>query len=156
MVIHTIRDLLSRHPAFRDFDDPALDLISGCGTNAHFPAGQLIFREGDAADKVYIIRHGDAVIEIPAPGKGGLTLESLHEGDVLDWSWLAPPQRTMSDARAVTDVSAISLDAACVLSKCEEHPQLGYQMFKLWLPHLAQRLHAQRLQLLDLYGDDAR
>lgn len=155
MVIHTIRDLLSEHPAFRDFDEAALDLIAGCGTNAHFPAGQLIFREGDPADKVYIIRHGDAVIEISAPGKSGLTLESLHEGDVLDWSWLSPPQKTMSDARAVTDVTAISLDAGCVLRKCDENPHLGHQMFKLWLPHLAQRLHAQRLQLLDLYGTDA-
>ncbi|MGI1661478.1 cyclic nucleotide-binding domain-containing protein [Palleronia sp. KMU-117] len=156
MAIHTIRDLLAGHPAFRDFDDEALDLIAGCGTNVHFTAGRPIFREGDPADKVFILRHGDAAIEIAAPGAGPIVVESLHPGDVVDWSWLVPPRRAMSDARAVTDVSAISLDASCVLRKCDEHPGLGYQMFKLWLPHLAQRVRAQRLQLLDLYGPDAR
>lgn len=156
MVIHSIRDLLSGHPAFRDFDDEALDLIAGCGRNAIFPAGRLIFREGDPADTVYILRRGDVAIEVAAPGKGALIVESLHEGDVVDWSWLVPPRRAMSDARAVTDVGAIGLDATCVLKKCDEHPSLGYQMFKLWLPHLARRVRAQRLQLLDLYGADAR
>lgn len=156
MLIHKIRDLLAEHPAFRDFDAEALDLIAGCGSNARFPAGTLIFREGDPADKVHILRRGDAAIEIAAPGKGGMTVESLHEGDVIDWSWLVPPHRAMSDARAVTDVSVIGLDAACVLGKCDENPRLGYQMFKLWLPHLAERVRAQRLQLLDLYGSDAQ
>jgi CRP-like cAMP-binding protein len=156
MVIHTIRDLLAEHPAFRNFDDEALDLIAGCGTNVQFEAGQLIFREGEAADKVLILRRGDAAIEVSAPGAGPLIVESLHPGDVVDWSWLVPPHRAMSDARAVTDVGAISLDAACVLRKCDEHPSLGYQMFRLWLPHLARRVQAQRLQLLDLYGGHAR
>lgn len=156
MAIHSIRELLSEHPAFRDFDSDALDLIAGCGSNVQFPAGQLIFREGDPADRIFILRRGDAAIEITEPGKGPTIVESLHPGDLVDWSWLVPPHRAMSDARAVTDVGAIGLDAACVLRKCDEHPNLGYQMFKLWLPHLARRVRAQRLQLLDLYGTDAR
>lgn len=156
MTMRSIRDLVSEHPAFRDFDAEALDLISGCGANAHFAAGQMIFREGDPAEKVYILRRGEAAIEVAAPGKAATIVESLHPGDVVDWSWLVPPQRTMSDARAISDVSAIALDAACVLRKCDEHPSLGYQMFKLWLPHLARRVRAQRLQLLDIYGAGAR
>jgi CRP-like cAMP-binding protein len=84
-----------------------------------------------------------------------LTVETVHPGDVLDWSWLVPPYRTMSDARAVTDVAALRLDAACVRRKCDEAPALGYQMFKLWMPHLARRLRVQHMQLLDLYKTDA-
>ncbi|MDJ1015571.1 MAG: cyclic nucleotide-binding domain-containing protein [Paracoccaceae bacterium] len=155
MVIKTIRDILEEHPAFKSFDDDALDLISGCGTNEHFAAGSMILREGDDASKVHILRKGDAAIEIAAPGTGPLIVETLHAGDVVDWSWLVPPRRAMSDARAVTEVSAISLDANCVLGKCDEHPNLGYQMFKLWLPHLAERVRNGRMQLLDLYGANA-
>ena len=156
MTIHTIRDLLAEHPGFRDFDDEALDLIAGCGVNTRFAAGEVMFREGAPADKVLILRRGDAAIEVAAPGRGAITIETVHAGDIVDWSWLLPDRQAMADARAVTDVHAIALDAACVLGKCDDHPGLGYQMFKLWLPHLAQRIRCQRLQLLDLYGSDVR
>lgn len=156
MTIRTIRTILEEHPAFQHFDSEALDLMAGCGSNQHFSAGDMICREGEPVTKVIILRRGDAAIEVAAPQKGPLIVESLHPGDLVDWSWLVPPYRAMSDARAVTDVSAIALQADCVLRKCDEHPDLGYQMFKLWLPHLAGRVRAQRLQLLDLYGSDER
>lgn len=155
MAIRSIRDTLAAHPAFRDFDDDALDLIAGCGANARFAAGQMILNEGEAAGSVFILRGGDAAIELATPGRGPITVETAHAGDVLDWSWLVPPYRALSDARAVTDVAALRLDAACIRGKCDAAPALGYQMFKLWMPHLARRLRAQHLQLLDLYGADA-
>ncbi|WP_289154777.1 cyclic nucleotide-binding domain-containing protein [uncultured Salipiger sp.] len=156
MAHQTIRDILADHPAFLGFEGAALDLIADCGLNMRYRAGDLLFREGDAAETVLILRHGDAAIELAAPGRGTLRVESLHPGDIVDWSWLLPPCRAMSDARAVTDVAAIALDARCVLDKCDEHTELGYRLFRLWLPHLARRVRMQRLQLLDLYGSHAR
>lgn len=155
MQIKSIRQILEDHPAFEHFDDEALDLVAGCGTNQTYDAGQMLFREGDDARKVFILRRGDVAIEISAPQKDPLVVETRHPGDIVDWSWLVPPYRAMSDARAITDVGAISLDADCILGKCDAHPGLGYQMFKQWLPHLASRVRAQRLQLLDLYGSNA-
>ena len=154
MEIHTIKDILTPHPVFKDFDEETLDLLSGCGRIEHFKKGQFIYREGDEADKVYIIRKGDVAIEIAAPGRPPLVVESLKAGDIAGWSWMVPPYRSSADALAVTDVSAVSLDATCMRGKCDDHPALGYQMFKTWLPHLTKRVRAQRLQLLDLYGAD--
>ena len=156
MQIKTVKDMLQAHPVFRGFDDDSLTLIAGCGRNERYKAGSFIFREGDDADKVYMLRGGDVAIEMSAPGKGALIVETLHAGEILGWSWLIPPYRHMSDARAVTDVSAVSLDAQCVRGKCDDEPMLGYQMFQEWIPHLASRVRAQRLQLLDLYGSNAR
>lgn len=155
MAMRSIRDMLATHPAFRDFDADALDLIAGCGANARFAAGEMILREGEEAASVFILRRGHAAVELAMPGRGPVTVETAHEGDVLDWSWLVPPYRVMSDARAQTDVAALRLDAACIRGKCDAAPALGYQMFKLWMPHLARRLRVQHLQLLDLYGADA-
>ncbi|MDJ0631006.1 MAG: cyclic nucleotide-binding domain-containing protein [Rhodobacter sp.] len=152
MELHSIKDLLADHPVFKDFDEETLDLLAGCGRNEHFAKGSLIYKEGDEADKVYIIRRGDVAIEIAAPGRPAIVVETLNQGDVAGWSWLVPPYRSSADARAVTEVSAVSLDANCVRGKCDDHPALGYQIFKTWLPHLTKRVRAQRLQLLDLYG----
>ena len=155
MAIKTIRDHLAENPVFSGFDGDTLDLVAGCGHNVHFEAGDQLLREGTDADAVILLRHGDVAIEVAAPQKDPLIVETLHEGDIVDWSWLVPPYRNMSDARALTDVRAISLDAGCIRGKCDDYPKLGYQMFKHWLPHLAGRIRAQRLQVLDLYGADA-
>jgi len=155
MRIHGIEEILAEHPVFRSFDADTQKLLAGCGRNEHFAAGDTIFREGEDTEKVYILRTGDVAIEIAAPERAPMIVETLHAGDVLGWSWLVPPYRSMSDAVALTDVRAVSLEANCVRGKCDENPALGYQMFQNWLPHLTKRVRAQRLQLLDLYGAKA-
>ena len=91
-------------------------------------------------------------IEIAAPQRDALIVETAHDGDFVAWSWIVPPYRARSDARATSEVSAISLDAVCMRKKCEDNPVLGYQMFKTFVPVVAHRLHSLRMQLLDLYG----
>jgi CRP-like cAMP-binding protein len=155
MQTHDMKALLAAHPLLAGFDAETVAQLAGCARNLTWRAGETIFREGDPADRAFILRAGDVAVEIAAPGRAPMVVETLHPGDVLGWSWLTPPHRAMADARAMTDVRAIALDAACLRRKCDESPALGYQMFKAWLPHLAARMKAQRLQMLDLYGADA-
>jgi hypothetical protein len=58
----------------------------------------------------------------------------------------------MFDARCVALTRAIGIDAACLRGKCEADHDLGYELMKRFLPILVQRLHATRLQILDVYG----
>jgi CRP/FNR family cyclic AMP-dependent transcriptional regulator len=152
MKTHGFVELLASHPVFKDFDEATLALLAGCARNEHFAAGSTIYGESDGADKVYILRHGDVAVEIATPERAPLIVETLHAGDVLGWSWMVPPYRHMSNARALADVRAVSLDAICLRGKCDENPILGYRMFQHLLPHMARRVTALRLQLLDLYG----
>jgi CRP/FNR family cyclic AMP-dependent transcriptional regulator len=152
MTILTVRDLLAEHPLFARFDAEALDELAGCTRTEQIAKGALVLREGEAADKVFVLRSGDVAIEMAAPGRAPMIIETLHEGDILGVSWLVPPYRHMADARAMSDVRALSLDAACLRRKCDESPEIGYAFFKAWLPHVAGRMRMQRLRLLDLYA----
>lgn len=144
--------LLAEHPFFQGFDAPALALMAGCARNERFDAGQSIFKQGDDADRFYIVRHGQVSVEICAPPKGRLPLQTLGEGEVLGWSWLVPPFTWSFDARALTLVRAISLDAPCLRRKCENNHELGYRLLQRFIPVMADRLTAARLQLQDLYA----
>lgn len=155
MPIREIAEILTGQPVFAGFDAETMALLAGCARNERFAPGSMIFREGDAADKVFILRKGDVAEEIATPAHEPMIVETLHAGDILGWEWLVPPYRSLSDARALTAVSAVSLDAACLRRKCDANPVLGYRMFQHWLPHLTRRVRAQRLQLLDLYGSRA-
>lgn len=152
MQIHGFEEILTAHPVFSEFEPDLIELLAGCAKNVHFAAGDTIYAEGGSADAILILRHGDVAVEISAPHRAPMIVETLHEGDILGWSWIVPPYRHASDARALSEVRAISLDAVCLRGKCDANPVLGYRIFQHWLPHMARNVHALRMQLLDLYG----
>jgi len=152
MTILSVRDLLAEHPLFARFDAASLDELAGCARTEQVPKGAMVLQEGAAADKVFLLRKGDVAVEIATPCRAPMIVETLHAGDILGIGWLVPPYRHMADARAISDIRALSLDAACLRRKCDEAPAIGYAFFKAWLPHLAGRMQMQQLRLLDLYG----
>ncbi len=147
-----IKQILQEHPFFARFPAAQSELISGCARNRMFAAGQYLFHEGDTANEFFVIRHGHVALEIVAPGQPPIIFGTLGEGEIVGASWLVPPYRWTFDARAVELTRTIGIDAACLRGKCEADHDLGYEMMKQFLPVIVQRLHATRLQLLDVYG----
>ena len=151
----SMADILAAHPLFAGLDKEITDLLGGCATNAHFAAGTYLFKEGDPADVFYLLRAGDVALDLRMPGRGRLTVETVHPGHLVGASWMLPPYRWRFDARAVGDVRATGVDAACLRNKCDAEPRLGYQVMQRFLPVLAERLESARIQLLDLYAPPA-
>ncbi len=144
--------LLKEHPFFQGMEPTVCTIIAGCAANERFNAGDYIFREGEPADKFYLLRHGNVALEIHAPGREPIIVETLQAGDILGWSWLVPPFKWRADARAIQLVRAISLDAKCLREKYESNHDLGYELFKRFVPVMARRMEAGRLQIIDVYG----
>jgi len=147
-----IEHILKEHPFFAGLPPAQGKLIAGCARNHMFNAGQYLFHEGEPANEFFVIRHGHVALEIVAPGQAPLVFATLGQGEIVGASWLVPPYRWTFDARAVELTRAIGIDAACLRGKCEADHDLGYAMMKRFLSVLVQRLHATRLQILDIYG----
>jgi len=147
-----IDELLVEIDVFRGLRDEDLDLIAGCAFNRVFGDGDYLLREGEPAGEFFAIRHGTVALETFVPQRGAMTIETLHGGDVLGWSWLVPPHRTVHDARALGVVRAIAFDGACLRAKCDADPRLGYELLKRFTEVIVERLQATRLRLLDVYG----
>ena len=154
--VEAIDRMISEHPFFKGMDRHYQSIIAGCAQNVSFEAGSYLLREGGSADTFYLIRHGAVAIEVHAPGKPGVTLETIHEDDILGWSWLLPPYRWMFDARATQLTRAIAIDADCLRRKAEEDHSLGYELYTRILPVMSERLGAARLRLLDIYANPGR
>lgn len=146
--------LVAEHPLFADLEAPYLELIAGCAKNVRFEAGERIFREGGKADEFYLVRHGQVAVEVFAPGRGSITIETLHAGQVLGWSWLLPPYRWHHDARAVELTRALAFDAECLRGKSDRDARFGLELMRRFAPLIVQRLERAELQLLDVYGRD--
>ncbi|MEJ2625002.1 MAG: cyclic nucleotide-binding domain-containing protein [Pseudolabrys sp.] len=143
---------VGEHPFFAGLDRQYSDLVSGCARNHRFDADEYLFHEGDAANEFFLIRHGKVALEITAPGRAPIIFATLGEGEVVGASWVVPPYKWMFDARALEVTRAIGINAECLRGKCEADHHLGYEMMKRFLPVFVKRLHATRLQILDVYG----
>jgi CRP/FNR family transcriptional regulator, cyclic AMP receptor protein len=150
--VQTIDELLGEVDVFRGLADEHLELIAGCALNRVFGAGEHLLREGEPANAFFAIRHGIVALETFVPQRGAVTIETLHGGDVLGWSWLVPPHRTVFDARALGVVRTLAFDGACLRGKCEQDPRLGFELMKRFAAVIVERLQATRLRMLDVYG----
>jgi CRP-like cAMP-binding protein len=148
----TIDELLGEHDFFKNFSDAERKTISGCGKLEHFESNVWLAREGDPAQAFYLIRRGQASIEVHMPQYGGMILQTVKPGDIVGWSWLFPPYRWTSDVKARDDLTVIAFDGLCLREKCERDPGLGYRLMKDFARIMTQRLQDTRLQLLDIYG----
>jgi CRP-like cAMP-binding protein len=152
--VQTVEELLEQAPALQALVPSHRRTLADCARNCAFEPGERIMREGDPADAFYIIREGAVAIETDVPGRGAVVMQTLHDGELLGWSWLVPPYRTAFDARSVGTTHAIALDGACLRGRCESDPALGYDLMKLISTVFVERLQDARLRLLDLYGKD--
>jgi len=148
----TLEPILSELQVFEGMQAEHLALMAGCAANARFDAGEFIGRQGEPADKFWIIRQGRVAIEIHAPGRGTVTIATVGENEVLGWSWLLPPHQLHFDARALTATRALALDGRCLRNKFSTDHKLGYEVMRRFAPLIVQRLEATSIQLLDLYG----
>ncbi len=150
--MRTLTDLMDEVPALGTLTPEHRGTIAGCTRNRAFAPGEALMREGGPADTFYVIRGGDVAIETEVPGRGAVTLETLHGGEVVGWSWLLEPYTSAFGARALTTTRTLAIDGACLRGKCEADPALGYDLLKLLAAVFAVRLQETRLRLLDLYG----
>jgi CRP/FNR family transcriptional regulator, cyclic AMP receptor protein len=148
----TLEPLLRAHKFFAGLRPEYVALLVGCASTAVFAADSYLFREGEPAETFYLIRDGKVALEIAAPGRGALTVQTLAAGDVAGFSWLIEPHRWQFDGRAVERVLAVRMDAACLRRKAEQDPAFGYEFILRFSRLTVARLQATRLQLLDVYG----
>ena len=147
-----LETVLGEYAFFRGLTPEQLHLLAEGATTARYDRDEFIFRAGEVAEHFYVIRHGKVGIEIDAPGRGVVSIQTIGEGEALGWSWLFAPYHWHFDARALEAVRAVMLDAKYLRARFEADHDLGYEMMKRFAQVIAQRLQAARIQLLDVYG----
>jgi CRP-like cAMP-binding protein len=149
----SLKSVLANHQFFKGLQEPYLEILTGCAANARFRPSQYLFREGEVADRFYLIREGKVAVELPTAPRN-VIVQTLGANEVLGWSWLIPPYRWHLAARAVEPVLALSFDGKCIRGKFERDPALGYEFHKRFSLITSRRLEETLLQLLGLCGKD--
>ena len=115
-----------------------------------FPDGEIIFRQGDVADCLYIIQSGKVVIFRELAGEE-VTLAELGKGDSFgDMGVFMGPVRTES-ARSVGEARVITADYKFVLKKFRDDPSFAFQIIETMAQRDRARTEEQESTLASLH-----
>jgi CRP/FNR family cyclic AMP-dependent transcriptional regulator len=140
------------HPFFAGLDPRLMARIVPLAQPVEYPAAAWIARVGTPADRFLLLTGGRVGIEIAAADRDPLIVTTVHAGEVVGWSWFVEPHEWHFDVIALTDVTALSLDAEALRAACAADHELGYQLGNRLIRVVASRLGATRHQVVDVYG----
>ncbi len=99
---------LARHPFLFGMSRQDVGLLADCAVRVHFAEGEIVFREGEEADRVHLIESGNVSLR-PASAMSAVVFETVGPGELLGSSWLLPPHKWHVTAQASGPVTAIVL-----------------------------------------------
>jgi CRP/FNR family transcriptional regulator, cyclic AMP receptor protein len=144
--------IVTPHPFLEGMCEQQLRSLSEAAMRASFAEGEWIFREGEPADRFYLIQEGSVFITSRMPGHSQIVIQTIGTGDALGWSWLFEPYTWHFDARVDEPMRALFFHAAFLREQCEEDPKLGYDLMNRVSRVVIHRLQAARLKLLNAYA----
>ncbi len=148
----SIEKYLSTHEFFSGLDDDSIQFLAGCAREKRVEKGDVLFRQGDSADKFYLLRNGEVSVHVPALVGPVLEIQSLGQDQVLGWSWLIQPYRWSFQARVMQDTDIIEFDGNAIRAQCESDPRFGYALFKRFAALMSERLAAARQTMMDQWN----
>jgi CRP/FNR family cyclic AMP-dependent transcriptional regulator len=141
---------VAAHPFLIGISANYIRLLADCAMRSHFETGHIIFREGESANRFYLIEHGKVTLESSTLGEP-ITIEEIRDGDLLGWSWLFPPYAWHFNARALEHTTAIFFYGTVLRDYCEKDHSLGFELFKRMSVVMLRRLQAARQKLLNVH-----
>jgi PAS domain S-box-containing protein len=115
-----------------------------------FPDGEIIFRQGDGADCLYIILSGKVVMYREKDGKE-VVLAELGKGDLFgEGGFFMDPIRTES-ARSLGGARVITADNKFVLKKFKDDPSFAFHIIETMAQHARKRTEEMEKTLEDLH-----
>jgi CRP/FNR family transcriptional regulator, cyclic AMP receptor protein len=143
------------HPFLAGMNRAQLAVLTGCAMATYFKSGETILREGEFANRFYLIESGKVVLESGNSFGDPVVIETINAGDLLGWSWMFPPYTWQFTARAVEPTTAIFFYGTILREHCEKDHSLGYELLKRMSAVMVKRLQAARKQMLSFHAHGA-
>lgn len=140
----TIRlySLMAAQPFFSEMNSFHLGLLAGLAMETRFEPGKFIFKQGDPANRFYLIQEGEVLMEIQSHDGRIIAIRKVGPGEELGWSWMFASSYFHATARVIKPTKAIFFYGTILRQQCEEDHQFGYEMMKRAAAATVQSLNA--------------
>ncbi len=149
-----VNEAILKIPWFRELKQEHIRKIASISKIRHVKAGEIVFREGDTHESVYIVIEGRVGLEMFVPHRGRVRFYTAEPWELFGWSSVTPNVHLRTaGATAVLDGSLLRVDADKLRAACDEDHDLGYLVMRRLANVVAGRLLVTRLQLLDMFAN---
>jgi sigma-B regulation protein RsbU (phosphoserine phosphatase) len=135
-------NLLARIPLFSDLPPEELERLMGALDVVNLRSGDMLFREGDVPEHLFIMVSGELEINMGSGTDNEIVLNTLTEGEYFgEMGLLMAGGRRTAGARARGDVVLLSMSRNRFTELMHTHPQLANAMVSV----LSQRLDSTNI-----------
>ncbi len=139
---------VAAHPFLLGLSEHHVRLLADCAVRVAFESDQVLFREGETANRFYLIERGEVVLESNTAGGEAIVIDTIGNGDLLGSSWLFAPYVWRFTARATKRTTAMFFHGTVLREYCEKDHTLGYELLKRMSEVMTRRLQSARAKLL--------
>ena len=140
-------EVLRSFPYFAGVSAESLKAVAAIADEHAVKAGQALFREGDTAKCLHVVKKGQIDIIYHLPDGEERVVDTVVGGEIMGWSALVEPHENTATGVAREDGLIVCIEAAGIRRLCEQDPALGYRLLKQIAKVLASRLQGARVQL---------
>jgi CRP/FNR family transcriptional regulator, cyclic AMP receptor protein len=141
----TLRDVLSRIPAFRDLDARSLAELRSLARLRTFAPQEVIFRQGDSGDGLFVIATGFLKVTFSGPTGTSTTLSVMGPNEMFGELSLLDGGPRSATVTAVTRSELLAIDREPFLKLFRSRPGVAIALVELV---------ARRLRRLSERSDD--
>jgi CRP/FNR family transcriptional regulator, cyclic AMP receptor protein len=139
------------HPYLIGMNRTQLALLADCAIAVRFKKGQVIFRQGEIANRFYLIETGKVILESSGGDGDPVVVDTIGAGDLLGWSWMFRPNTWHFTARAVEPTTALFFYGTILREYCELDHSLGFELLKRMSVVMNRRMQAARNKMLAIH-----
>ena len=120
--------LLSGVPVFETLGPRELGQIAQLAVPRRFPAGHVVFREGDSSDTCYIVRTGHTRAIREHPDGRSITLATFGPGDIFGELAMFDDERRSATIEAIDAVEALAILGPDMRRLMREHVEIAVKL----------------------------
>jgi CRP-like cAMP-binding protein len=143
-------ETLSQFSLFSGLPDSLLEEIAAISREAAFKKGELVFREGERADKLHFLLDGGIVLRVNLTSRPESVTVSFVSSPFqsFGWSGVVPPYHYTASAECDADSNLLIISAEPFMKLLEQNPESGFKVMQRITVIIADRLRNSRQALL--------
>ena len=137
---------LRMYPCFAGADRDSLIRLAQIGRMRSYGPGEVLFEEDTEASELHVVMKGEVDIVMAVEGRSRV-VDTVGEGDLIQWSAVVKPHRTTASAAARGYAETAVFEGRDFVDLCEEDHRFGYHLMQAVARSVSRRLQGAHVMI---------
>ncbi len=136
--------IIKNFTCFHGLSDEQINAIAEISNSICYPAGYVLFKEGDPGDVLYLLIEGDVEVFYKNTDTGMHKVDNVCSEEIVGCAAMVPPYVYTATEKCASDVEVLEIKIDALRDLIENDPHLGLQLQAYIIRTLNDRILALR------------